>query len=53
MMNMEKLIAIAQILHNTRELTLDGNSSNEITVRMTLAITHSLCNIKKFILKED
>lgn len=51
-MNMEKLIAIVQIIHNTMEFTLNENSLNEMVIRMTLVIAHSLCNIKEFILKK-
>lgn len=51
-MNMEKLIAIVQIIHNTMEFTLNENSLNEMVIRMTLVIAHSLYNIKEFILKK-
>lgn len=51
-MNMEKLVAIVQIIHNTMEFTLDGNSLNEMVLRMALVIAHSFYNIKKFILKK-
>lgn len=50
-MNMRKLSAIAEFLHTTTELTLDGNSLNEI--RMTVTIAHSLYDINEYILKED